>query len=215
MAQAQEANAGCSWTSSRTDATRALARALAQAASAVLGDDAFAIGLVGPLGAGKTEFAKGLGEGLGIDAEAVASPTFVIASSYPLEAGDGAAAEFVHVDFYRLESAGELEALGFDDWLEPGTLLAVEWADRFPRALPGDRLELTIERVAASGGAGLAGEPKVGKDSGPAKDPNGAEGAGAARRVRARATGPRAASVLDAWAVAVRSVDGLQRDDED
>ena len=100
------------------------------------------VALVGPLGAGKTVFVKGLAEGLGIDPARVASPSFVIASEYQAPSGT----RLAHVDLYRVESVAELEAAGFLDLLEPGALVAVEWADRFPGALPGDRLELRIER---------------------------------------------------------------------
>jgi len=122
--------------------TRAAARRLGAAieASPETRAVALVIGLVGPLGAGKTEWVKGLAEGLGVEAKLVASPTFVIASEYP-----GARA-LAHVDFYRLESEGELEAAGFLDLLDPGRVVAIEWADRFPDALPDDRIEVRIAR---------------------------------------------------------------------
>jgi tRNA threonylcarbamoyladenosine biosynthesis protein TsaE len=101
------------------------------------------ISLVGPLGAGKTAFVKGLAGGLGVDPARVASPTFVIASEYPAEGRS-----LAHVDLYRIESEAELEAAGFLDLLEPGAVVAVEWADRFPAALPADRLEVRLERPA-------------------------------------------------------------------
>jgi tRNA threonylcarbamoyladenosine biosynthesis protein TsaE len=123
------------------EATRAAARALAGA----IGDGGICIGLVGPLGAGKTVFVKGLAEGLGIDPEGVASPSFVIASEYA--GSDGR--RLAHVDLYRVASRDELEATGFADLLAPGAVVAVEWADRFPEALPPDRLQVTIERPAA------------------------------------------------------------------
>jgi len=123
--------------------TRAAGRAL----GAALGGGGLAVALRGPLGAGKTLFVKGLAEGLGIDPRAVASPTFTIASEY--RAPDGR--RLAHVDLYRVESEGELEAAGFLDLLEPGTVLAVEWADRFPAALPADRLEVAIERAPGAG----------------------------------------------------------------
>ncbi len=66
------------WTSRNPEATRATARALA----ASVGREGLLVGLIGPLGAGKTVFAKGLAEGIGIDPEVVASPTFVIACEY-------------------------------------------------------------------------------------------------------------------------------------
>jgi tRNA threonylcarbamoyladenosine biosynthesis protein TsaE len=124
------------------EVTRAAGRALA----ASLDPRGLVVGLAGPLGAGKTVFVKGLAEGLGIDPARVASPTFVIASEYPARGGR----RLAHVDLYRVESPGELEAAGFLDLLEPGTLVAVEWADRFPEALPAQRLELRIERPDAA-----------------------------------------------------------------
>ncbi len=107
------------------------------------------VALEGPLGAGKTVFVKGLGEGLGLDPAGIASPTFVIASEYP--ARDGL--RLAHVDLYRVESRAELESAGFLDLLEPGALLAVEWADRIPEALPADRLAIRIERPDGAGAA--------------------------------------------------------------
>ena len=73
---------------------------------------------------------------------AVTSPTFVIASEYPTAAGR----RLTHVDLYRVESPEGLEAAGFADLLEPGAVVAGEWADRFPAALPPDRLEIEIRR---------------------------------------------------------------------
>ncbi len=65
-----------------------------------IGRDGLVIALVGPLGAGKTVFVKGLADGLGIDARLVSSPTFVIAQQYPIPVGPEA---LHHVDLYRLE----------------------------------------------------------------------------------------------------------------
>jgi tRNA threonylcarbamoyladenosine biosynthesis protein TsaE len=118
--------------------TRAAARLLAS----VLDDRGLVVGLVGPLGSGKTVFAKGLAEGLGVDPAAVASPTFVIASEYPTPSGR----RLAHVDLYRVESPEELDAVGFADLLDPGSVVVVEWADRFPEALPQDRLAIEISR---------------------------------------------------------------------
>ncbi|MCG8589635.1 MAG: tRNA (adenosine(37)-N6)-threonylcarbamoyltransferase complex ATPase subunit type 1 TsaE [Proteobacteria bacterium] len=151
------------WDSPNPEATRALATALARALPAAGGT----VALSGPLGAGKTVFVKGLGEGLGIPADQVASPTFVIANLHPGAGGRALA----HVDVYRLESADELEATGFADLLAPGHVVAVEWAERFPAALPADRIEVRIER----------GERE------------------AERVVVAEATGPEAAATLLRW----------------
>jgi tRNA threonylcarbamoyladenosine biosynthesis protein TsaE len=98
------------------------------------------VALVGPLGAGKTLFVKGLAEGLGAAPEQVASPTFVIASEHALPG----ARVLYHVDLYRLASAAELDDTGFRDSLAPGNVVAVEWGDRLPGALPDDLLAVTI-----------------------------------------------------------------------
>jgi tRNA threonylcarbamoyladenosine biosynthesis protein TsaE len=127
------------------ETTHRAARLLAE----VMPEDGLCLVLVGPLGAGKTAFAKGLGEGLGIDPRRIASPTFVIAGEYP--PGRPGAPHLVHADLYRVESAAELEAAGWLDWLEPGTLLAVEWGDRFPDALPREHLEVRLDRASADG----------------------------------------------------------------
>lgn len=129
--------------------------------------------LVGPLGAGKTAFVKGLAEGLGVDPDEVASPTFVIASEYRAAAG----LRLVHVDLYRVASEGELESTGFRDLLAPEIVLAVEWADRFPEALPRDRLEVRIE-------------PGEGREA-------------TQRDIFAIALGPVAAQVLARWGAAL------------
>lgn len=124
--------------------TRDAARRLGAAIEAVAETRAigFVIGLTGPLGAGKTEWVRGLAEGLGVDTRLVTSPTFVIASEYP------GARPLAHVDFYRLASEAELEATGFVDLLDPGRVVAIEWSDRFPGALPVDRIEVRIARDA-------------------------------------------------------------------
>lgn len=123
------------------------------------------LALVGPLGAGKTLFVQGLAEGLGIEGARVTSPTFVIAGEYTSRDGR----RLHHFDLYRVESAPDLEQAGFLDALEPGAVVAVEWADRFAEELPKDRLRLEIERIA-------------GDDT--------------ARRFRATASGPESAAVL-------------------
>jgi tRNA threonylcarbamoyladenosine biosynthesis protein TsaE len=114
---------------------------MARAIGSAIRDEGLFLGLVGPLGAGKTVFVQGLAEGLGIDPGQVQSPTFVIAAHH-----QGVRRSLVHADLYRVEHERELEAAGWLDWLAPGGVVAVEWADRLPEALPADRLDVSLSR---------------------------------------------------------------------
>ena len=80
--------------------------------------------LSGELGAGKTAFVRGLARGVGADPEEVASPTFVLLTSYP-----GRLA-LHHADLYRLAGTGDDLALGLEELPGPRGVLAVEWAER-------------------------------------------------------------------------------------
>lgn len=90
------------------------------------------VALVGGLGAGKTHVTKGIVAGLGHPGE-VTSPTFTLVHEYT---GPGLRLPVFHFDFYRLESAAEARALGWDDYLEAGGACVVEWADKFPELIP-------------------------------------------------------------------------------
>lgn len=90
------------------------------------------LSLIGDLGAGKTEFVKGLAIGLGIENE-VTSPTFTIVHEYR-----GGRLALFHMDFYRLNEERELDEVGFDDYLMAGGVCAIEWGDKFPKRLPPD-----------------------------------------------------------------------------
>ncbi len=97
------------------------------------------VALGGDLGAGKTVFAKGVGAGLGVRT-VVSSPTFVLVALH-----ESGRLPFWHVDAYRLGSAEEMEGLGLEQ-AEDGVVV-VEWAQRFPEALPDDRLEVALDDV--------------------------------------------------------------------
>jgi tRNA threonylcarbamoyladenosine biosynthesis protein TsaE len=113
--------------------TRARGRDLGEAAHA----GAF-LALIGPLGAGKTEMAKGVAEGLGV-ASVVNSPTFVLMNEH-----EGRLRLF-HIDAYRLADPGEAVAAGLLEERQAEGVTVAEWADRLDGWLPGDRLELRIE----------------------------------------------------------------------
>jgi tRNA threonylcarbamoyladenosine biosynthesis protein TsaE len=96
------------------------------------------LALVGDLGAGKTEFVKGLAAGLGSPA-VVTSPTFTLIHEYL-----GGRLPLYHMDFYRLSSEDELDEIGFDDYLSQAGICAVEWANRFPERIPGTAIWVTL-----------------------------------------------------------------------
>ena len=86
------------------------------------------IALIGPLGSGKTRLIKGIAAGAGAeDAQRVTSPTFVIMNEYA--ASDGRLVIY-HIDAYRLESAKQLEMIGFDELCSPSSVVLIEWADK-------------------------------------------------------------------------------------
>ena len=100
------------------------------------------IGLEGELGAGKTQFARGVAEGAQVPRGEVASPSFAIVYPYrgriPL----------YHADLYRLADEDELYATGYFDLLEGGDgALLVEWIDKIPSAAPDERLWMRFEVV--------------------------------------------------------------------
>lgn len=113
--------------------------ALGEALGRVLAPGHF-VGLVGDLGAGKTQFVRGVAAGANVPASEVASPTFAIV--YPYR---GRVA-LHHADFYRLADRDELYATGFFDLL-PGGAMLVEWLDKIPEAAPADFLLVQFEVV--------------------------------------------------------------------
>ena len=114
------------WSSDGPDATFRIARDLL----AECGPGAV-LALHGELGAGKTSFVQGLARALGIDA-AVCSPTFTLVNEY--RGRDGA--RLVHIDLYRLAGPDDLDAIGWDDYLDSGDAMAVEWPERAGGELP-------------------------------------------------------------------------------
>ncbi len=107
---------------------------------ALLGETAIGgevVGLVGPLGAGKSCLVKGIARGLGMNEADICSPTFILAHSHfgrlPLH----------HIDLYRTDSVRFNGGMELEDYFDEGGITAIEWADQGAAHLPEDRL--TIE----------------------------------------------------------------------
>lgn len=97
------------------------------------------VALKGELGAGKTQFIKGLAEGAGVGKSTyVSSPSFTLINEYP------GRVPFYHVDLFRLQQEKEAEELGLEDYFQGGGITAVEWADKIPSLLPKGMLLIHI-----------------------------------------------------------------------
>jgi tRNA threonylcarbamoyladenosine biosynthesis protein TsaE len=98
------------------------------------------IALEGDLGAGKTQFVRGLVAALGGDPRSVSSPTFVLLNVYktPLF-------PVYHLDAYRVGGAEDFASIGFSELLEQNGIVVVEWPSRVREILPPKRIDITFE----------------------------------------------------------------------
>jgi tRNA threonylcarbamoyladenosine biosynthesis protein TsaE len=100
------------------------------------------VALVGELGAGKTQFIKGLAAGVGIDSSTyISSPSFTLIHEYPGET------PFYHIDLFRLGREKEAEELGLEGYFEGSGVTAIEWADKIPSLLPQEILFISIAYI--------------------------------------------------------------------
>ena len=138
--------------------------------------------LTGELGAGKTTFTQGLGEGLGVRA-GIISPTFVLVRIHP-NLPDGprpGGPDLVHVDAYRLSGAGEVDDLDLENWADTAVTV-VEWGRGRVEHLAESRIDIELRRAGAPAGGPSAGTGTLDFDTEDDDEP---------RLVVIRAFGPR------------------------
>jgi len=99
------------------------------------------IALSGDLGSGKTTFMQGLVHGLGGLQTMVQSPTFVYLHHYPTTP------PVYHFDLYRLRSADDFLAMGFEEYFEKEGITAIEWPERIASILPADTIKIHLSII--------------------------------------------------------------------
>jgi tRNA threonylcarbamoyladenosine biosynthesis protein TsaE len=103
--------------------------------------------LRGDLGAGKTTLVKGIAAGFGAaEEEDVTSPTFTLVHEYR-----GPQANLYHIDLYRVDTPRERETLGLDDLRTEGSVLLIEWGEKFARLVGERNFEISLERDGENG----------------------------------------------------------------
>ena len=122
---------------SSVEATWGLARKLAEELKP--GD---VLCLEGDLGAGKTTFVQGLAAALGVSGR-VTSPTFCLVQEHSSPNGR----LLVHMDLYRLSSEDDVLAIGWEDYLARGAVLAVEWPERAGTLVPANARHVSFTRL--------------------------------------------------------------------
>jgi len=100
------------------------------------------IALQGDLGAGKTQFTRGLVRALGGNPRDVSSPTYVLLHIYPTRS-----LTVFHLDAYRVHGAEDFEQIGFEELLEQGGIVVVEWPSRVSDLLPATAVRVSLETV--------------------------------------------------------------------
>lgn len=102
--------------------------------------DSRIIALYAPMGAGKTTFTTALCRVLGVEEDAVSSPSFSIVNEYRTGSGE----PMYHFDFYRIEKIAEALDIGFYDYIDSGCLCIMEWPENIETILPEEALRVHI-----------------------------------------------------------------------
>ena len=98
------------------------------------------IAFYAPMGAGKTTFTTAICRALGVESDAVSSPTFSIVNEYRTKSGESV----FHFDFYRISRIAEALDIGFYDYIDSGCLCLMEWPENIEDILPEETLKVRI-----------------------------------------------------------------------
>lgn len=104
-----------------------------------IGDNTL-IAFYAPMGAGKTTFTTAVCKALGVQEDAISSPTFAIVNEYR----GGKGQPIYHFDFYRIERPEEALDIGLYDYLDSGDLCLMEWPENIEGLLPEETLKVNI-----------------------------------------------------------------------
>lgn len=99
------------------------------------------IAFYGSMGAGKTTFTTAICRALGVESDAVSSPTFAIVNEYRAAGGKN----IFHFDFYRIKNLAEAMDIGFYDYIDSGEFCIMEWPENVEELLPEETLRVKIE----------------------------------------------------------------------
>ena len=102
--------------------------------------DSRLIAFYAPMGAGKTTFTTAVCRALGVDNDAVSSPTFSIINEYRTGSGE----PMYHFDFYRITRIAEALDVGFYDYIDSGCLCIMEWPENIEDIIPEETLKVSI-----------------------------------------------------------------------
>ena len=98
------------------------------------------IAFLAPMGAGKTTFTTAVCRALGVEGDAVSSPTFSIVNEYRTKGGES----IFHFDFYRINRIAEALDIGFYDYIDSDCLCLMEWPENIEEILPDETVRVRI-----------------------------------------------------------------------